>query len=219
MLTIYDVLGLRYISERLAYGRTAAVSFVGFAIGNTVAPSIVSAGAIRYRAYSRWGMDALEIAKVATFCSVTSGLGMTVLAGLGLLIAPDVVAEREVVSERRLAEVHVLPGVEVAVIAPGDEELPAGIGGGLFGGRLGRRLSQQAQQERRGRGQREHAQESTSTRGAGRMPPSPGYCARAECRLTTTGRSTSRHGAPARARPPGASPAWRRRARVLRPPS
>lgn len=88
-LTLFDFLALRYVGKPLAYPRAALASFTSLAIGHNVGVAALSSGAVRYRFYSRWGLDAEEIAKVIVFCGMTVGLGLITLAGLCLILLPD----------------------------------------------------------------------------------------------------------------------------------
>ena len=88
-LTVFDFLALRYVGKPLSYPRAALASFTSLAIGHNVGVAALSSGAVRYRFYSRWGLDAEEITKLIVFCGVTVGLGLVTLAGLCLILLPD----------------------------------------------------------------------------------------------------------------------------------
>jgi len=88
-LTVFDYLALRYVGKPLTYLRAALASFTSLAIGHNVGVAALSSGAVRYRFYSRWGLDAEEIAKLIVFCGVTVGLGLITLAGLCLILLPS----------------------------------------------------------------------------------------------------------------------------------
>ena len=87
-LTMFDFLALRYVGKPLSYPRAALASFTSLAIGHNVGVAALSSGAVRYRFYSRWGLNAEEIAKLIVFCGVTVGLGLVTLAGLCLIVLP-----------------------------------------------------------------------------------------------------------------------------------
>ncbi|THK36086.1 UPF0104 family protein [Ensifer sp. MPMI2T] len=87
-LTFFDALAVRYVGRQLAYTQVAIASFTSLAIGHNVGGAALSSGAIRYRFYSRWGLNAEEVAKIILFCGVTVGLGLITLAGLCCLIMP-----------------------------------------------------------------------------------------------------------------------------------
>jgi phosphatidylglycerol lysyltransferase len=86
--TGYDALGLRYAGRSLPYRRTALASFVGYAFSNTVGLAVISAGSVRLRLYSGWGLSAIEIAKVIGFCSLAFWSGFLTVAGTAFLIEP-----------------------------------------------------------------------------------------------------------------------------------
>ena len=71
----YDRLALAYIGRSIPLPTVAAASFVGYAVGNTVGLSALSGGAIRYRIYSRYGLDAADIAKIALYCALAFSSG------------------------------------------------------------------------------------------------------------------------------------------------
>lgn len=87
-LTVFDFLALHYVGKPLSYPRAALASFTSLAIGHNVGVAALSSGAVRYRFYSRWGLDAEEIAKLIVFCGFTVGLGLITLAGLCLILLP-----------------------------------------------------------------------------------------------------------------------------------
>lgn len=87
-LTVFDFLALHYVGKPLSYPRAALASFTSLAIGHNVGVAALSSGAVRYRFYSRWGLDGEDIAKLIVFCGVTVGLGLVTLAGLCLILLP-----------------------------------------------------------------------------------------------------------------------------------
>ena len=92
-LTMFDWLALRYAGHPLPYRTAALASFVSLSIGHNVGLAALSSGAVRYRFYSRAGLDAEEVAKVIVFCGLTVGLGLIVLAGIVLLARADLAGE------------------------------------------------------------------------------------------------------------------------------
>lgn len=93
ILTLYDVLGLRFAGARVPYPRLALISFMGYAIGHNVGVNTLSGGAVRFRAYSALGLSAKQIATVIGFCTVTFALGAAFLLGLSLLSQATLSAE------------------------------------------------------------------------------------------------------------------------------
>lgn len=88
-LTGFDWLAVRYAGKPLAWRRTALASFSALSIGHNIGVAALSSGAIRYRFYSRWGLDTGDVAKVILFCGLTVGLGLVTLGGLGLILYPS----------------------------------------------------------------------------------------------------------------------------------
>jgi phosphatidylglycerol lysyltransferase len=88
VLTGYDQLAIRHIGKRIKVARVAVASFVSYAIANNVGFQLLSGTAARYRFYSRWGIDAEDLARVVVFCSSTFWLGLLALGGWSLTFAP-----------------------------------------------------------------------------------------------------------------------------------
>ena len=76
----YDLLGRAYIGHRLPRRRVAAVAFVCYAF-NLNLGSLVGGVGLRYRLYSRLGLDKGQITGILTFAVATNWLGYMVLAG------------------------------------------------------------------------------------------------------------------------------------------
>jgi len=89
LLTLYDLLAFRYLRLPMPYRRLAVASFVGYSLSNNVGYSFLSGGAIRYRLYSNWGVDTIDIAKLIAFCTLTGWLGFATLGGVTCLAQPS----------------------------------------------------------------------------------------------------------------------------------
>ncbi len=85
VLTLYDVLALRYTGTRLSYGRTAFASFMSYVFSYNVGLSVFGSSALRYRFYSSWGLEGSAIAKIVAFCVSTFWLGLAVMGGASLV--------------------------------------------------------------------------------------------------------------------------------------
>ena len=92
-LSWFDWLALRYVDKPLPYRHAALASFCSLSLGHNIGFAALSSGAVRYRFYSRWGLRPGDIAWVIVFCGVTVGLGLITLAGLSLLLRPDLAAK------------------------------------------------------------------------------------------------------------------------------
>lgn len=85
----YDWSALRHIGRRLPFPVVSMGAFLGYALGNTIGVSVLSGGAVRYRIYSAFGINALEVAAISTFVSLAFGLGISVLGLAALVVHPD----------------------------------------------------------------------------------------------------------------------------------
>ncbi len=94
IMSLYDVLALKYIDHPLPYSKIGLASFVGYAFSNNLGLSMISGGSVRYRLYSMWGLSALEITKIITFCALTLWLGFLTLAGMVFLIEPGILPDQ-----------------------------------------------------------------------------------------------------------------------------
>ncbi len=88
LMTIYDLLALRYLKRSLAYAKIAMAAFVGAAFSNNIGLSMIAGASVRYRLYTSWGLSALEITKVVFFCTLTLWLGFFTLCGMVFIIDP-----------------------------------------------------------------------------------------------------------------------------------
>lgn len=91
-LTGFDFLATRYAGSRLPYRRVALASFTSLSLGHNIGFAALSSGAIRYRFYSRWGLDGPTVARIILFCAATVGIGLIVLAAMALLLQPELAA-------------------------------------------------------------------------------------------------------------------------------
>jgi phosphatidylglycerol lysyltransferase len=82
----YDVSGLRYARARAPLKTILLASFCGFAVGNCVGLGALSGGAVRYRLYTAAGLSPSQIARAILFISIAFGVGLGVIAALGLLL-------------------------------------------------------------------------------------------------------------------------------------
>jgi uncharacterized membrane protein YbhN (UPF0104 family) len=88
-LTFYDLFALRTIGCRhIPYRIAALVGFTSYSVGHNVGASVLSGGAVRYRIYSAWGLDAVAVAKICFVAGLTFWLGNAAVLGLGVTYAP-----------------------------------------------------------------------------------------------------------------------------------
>ncbi len=92
ILTSYDRLAMVYIGRPLGAGKITLASFISYAFSNSVGLSLLTAGSIRYRLYSAWGLAADDIARVVAFTTLTFWLGIVTTAGVVFVSEPLVLA-------------------------------------------------------------------------------------------------------------------------------
>ena len=89
-LTFYDVFALRTIGwGSIPYRVAMLASFTSYAIGHNVGASVLTGGAVRYRVYSAWGLDAIAVTKLCFVAGLTFWLGNATVLGLGIAYAPN----------------------------------------------------------------------------------------------------------------------------------
>jgi uncharacterized membrane protein YbhN (UPF0104 family) len=89
-LTFYDLFALRTIGRREVPYRIAALAgFTSYSVGHNVGASVFTGGAVRYRIYSAWGLDAVEVAKICFVAGLTFWLGNVAVLGLGFAWHPE----------------------------------------------------------------------------------------------------------------------------------
>jgi phosphatidylglycerol lysyltransferase len=86
LLTVYDLLALRYAGRSLPTARVLFTSFIAYAFGNSVGLSLLSSGSVRVRLYSQWGLGAADITKIIAFTAAQLWAGLLPLAGVALLV-------------------------------------------------------------------------------------------------------------------------------------
>ncbi len=88
-LTFYDLFALRTIGRGdIPYRVAALAGFTSYSIGHNVGATVFSGGAVRYRVYSAYGLDAVAVAKVCFVAGLTFWLGNATVLGLGIILHP-----------------------------------------------------------------------------------------------------------------------------------
>jgi phosphatidylglycerol lysyltransferase len=87
-LTGYDLLAFSYIGKPLPRLQVALASFVAYAISNNLGFAMLSGASVRYRFYTRWGVNAAELSRIVFSYSVTFWLGLFALGGASLAASP-----------------------------------------------------------------------------------------------------------------------------------
>jgi glycosyltransferase 2 family protein len=92
-LTFYDLFALRTIGRKDVPYRVAALAgFTSYSVGHNVGASVFTGGAVRYRIYSGWGLDAVEVAKICFVAGLTFWLGNITVLGFGFAYHPEAAA-------------------------------------------------------------------------------------------------------------------------------
>ena len=88
-MTFYDFFALRTIGRDAVHYRIAALaSFTCYTIGHNLGATVFTAGVIRLRIYSAWGLNIIDIAKIAFITGLTFWLGNAFVLGAGMAYAP-----------------------------------------------------------------------------------------------------------------------------------
>ena len=89
-LTFYDLFALRTIGRHdVPYRIAALAGFTSYSVGHNVGATVFTGGAVRYRIYSAWGLDAIEVAKICFVAGLTFWLGNATVLGLGIAYDPQ----------------------------------------------------------------------------------------------------------------------------------
>src|SRR4030081_3378274 len=92
-LTFYDLFAVRAIGHaEIPYRVTALAAFTSYSIGHNVGASVFTGGAVRYRIYSAWGLNAIDVAKICFLAGLTFWLGNAAVLGLGIAYHPEAAA-------------------------------------------------------------------------------------------------------------------------------
>jgi glycosyltransferase 2 family protein len=93
-LTFYDLFALRTIGRKDVPYRVAALAgFTSYSVGHNVGASVFTGGAVRYRIYSAWGLDAIEVAKLCFIAGLTFWLGNVTVLGFGFAYHPQAASD------------------------------------------------------------------------------------------------------------------------------
>jgi uncharacterized membrane protein YbhN (UPF0104 family) len=88
-LTFYDFFALRTIGKKHVPYRIAALSgFTSYSIGHNIGATVFTGGAIRFRIYSDYGLNAVDVAKICFLSGLTFWLGNLFVLGFGMALHP-----------------------------------------------------------------------------------------------------------------------------------
>jgi len=89
-LTFYDLFALRTIGRnQIPYRIAALAGFTSYSIGHNIGATVFTGGAVRYRIYSAYGLNAVEVAKICFVAGLTFWLGNATVLGLGIAYHPE----------------------------------------------------------------------------------------------------------------------------------
>ncbi len=92
-LTFYDWFAVRAIGRGdIPYRTNALAAFTSYSIGHNIGASVLTGGAVRYRIYSAWGLDGIDVAKICFLAGLTFWLGNAAVLGLGIAYHPEAAA-------------------------------------------------------------------------------------------------------------------------------
>lgn len=88
-LTLYDFFALRTIGKKHVPYRIAALSsFTSYSIGHNIGATVFTGGAIRFRIYSDYGLNAIDVAKICFLSGLTFWLGNIFVLSIGMAWHP-----------------------------------------------------------------------------------------------------------------------------------
>jgi glycosyltransferase 2 family protein len=89
-LTFYDWFALRTIGRHeIPYRIAALTGFTSYSVGHNIGATVFTGGAVRYRIYSHYGLDAVDVAKICFIAGLTFWLGNAAVLGIGVTLSPD----------------------------------------------------------------------------------------------------------------------------------
>src|ERR1700752_3502861 len=88
-LTFYDFFALRAIGKKHVPYRIAALSsFTSYSIGHNIGATVFTGGAIRFRIYSDYALNTIDVAKICFLSGLTFWLGNLLVLGFGMAWHP-----------------------------------------------------------------------------------------------------------------------------------
>jgi len=118
-LTFYDFFALRTIGKKAVPYRIAALSaFTSYSIGHNLGATVFTGGAIRFRIYSDYGLNAIDVAKICFISGLTFWLGNLVVLGIGMAYHPGAASEMDLLPAElnRLIAFGCLGGIIVYLV-------------------------------------------------------------------------------------------------------
>ncbi|MGL4441672.1 MAG: lysylphosphatidylglycerol synthase transmembrane domain-containing protein [Bosea sp. (in: a-proteobacteria)] len=93
-LAWYDKLALMHLrkDKGISFPYIATTAFVTYALAHNIGASVVSGGAVRYRAYTAKGLTGAEVAVLVVVCTLTFVFASAMMFGFALLYSPGLLA-------------------------------------------------------------------------------------------------------------------------------
>jgi uncharacterized membrane protein YbhN (UPF0104 family) len=118
-LTFYDFFALRTIGKKHVPYRIAALSsFTSYVIGHNIGATVFTGGAIRFRIYSDYRLNAIEVAKICFVSGLTFWLGNLFVLGAGLAWHPSAASAMDLLPPQlnRLIALGCLAGIAAYLV-------------------------------------------------------------------------------------------------------
>ncbi|MEA2836439.1 MAG: glycosyltransferase 2 family protein [Bradyrhizobium sp.] len=118
-LTFYDFFALRTIGKKhVPYRIAALASFTSYTIGHNVGATVFTGGAIRFRIYSDYALNAIDVAKICFLSGLTFWLGNLFVLGLGMAWHPEAASAIDLLppSVNRLIAFGCLAGIAAYLV-------------------------------------------------------------------------------------------------------
>src|SRR5271154_5366747 len=113
-LTFYDFFALRTIGKKQVPYRIAALSsFTSYSIGHNIGATVFTGGAIRFRIYSDYGLNAIDVAKICFLSGLAFWLGNLFGFGFGMAYHPGAASAMDLLppAMNRLIALGCLAGI------------------------------------------------------------------------------------------------------------
>jgi len=118
-LTFYDFFALRTIGKKHVPYRIAALSsFTSYVIGHNIGATVFTGGAIRFRIYSDYKLNAIDVAKICFVSGLTFWLGNLFVLGAGLAWHPAAASAMDLLPPQlnRLIALGCLAGIAAYLV-------------------------------------------------------------------------------------------------------
>src|ERR1700753_1341706 len=115
-LTFYDFFALRTIGKKHVPYRIAAMSsFASYTIGHNIGATVFTGGGIRFRIYSEYALNAIDVAKICFLSGLTFWLGNLFVLGFGMAYHPSAASAMDLLPPaiNRLIALGCLAGIVI----------------------------------------------------------------------------------------------------------